>query len=377
MKKTLSVLLALAICLGLTVPATAATPVTLSEEGASITLNDVISYEDVPVWYPDDGEGDPCATVERIYHFPSEASFIVQNGYQDPDNEGKVGLSYWASYTAGGHEIDGKPVLCPKMNDLYSFGDDDIIWGYINLRENLNKISEDDKELYEGESSGIISPTLPIETGMLVRLYVDLSTSSTTPGVGGGGSYPVISIYCAFDDGKFSFSDSIGKTSTTPANPSETSTGSIPASGTAKASTQTVTVDGKSMEFQMYALLDANGNSTNYIKLRDMAYVLNGTKAQFAVGYNGKIALTTGEPYVASGAEMKTPFSGDQAYTGGIQSVQVNGKPVDMTAITLHDNQGGGYNYFNLRDLGKALGFNVGYSNEQGVFIESDKSYVG
>lgn len=152
---------------------------------------------------------------------------------------------------------------------------------------------------------------------------------------------------------------------------------SIPSSGTAKASAQMVTVDGKSMEFQMYALFDADGNSTNYINLRDMAYVLNGTKAQFAVDYNGAIALTTGESYVASGAEMKTPFSGDQAYTGGIQSVQVNGKPVDMTAITLHDNQGGGYNYFKLRDLGKALGFNVGYSNEHGVFIESGKPYQG
>ena len=34
------------------------------------------------------------------------------------------------------------------------------------------------------------------------------------------------------------------------------------------ASTQTVTVDGKAVEFQMYALKDANGNDTNYVKLR-------------------------------------------------------------------------------------------------------------
>lgn len=68
----------------------------------------------------------------------------------------------------------------------------------------------------------------------------------------------------------------------------------IPASGTAVASTQTVTVDGRKVEFQMYALVDASGNGTNYIK---------------------------------------------------------------------------------LRDLGKALGFNVGWSKEAGVFIESDKPY--
>ena len=159
---------------------------------------------------------------------------------------------------------------------------------------------------------------------------------------------------------------------TTP--PAET----IPASGTAKASTQTVTVDGKSVEFQMYALVDENGNGTNYIKLRDMAYVLNGTKAQFSVGYDNatkSISVASGA-YEASGAEMTTPYSGDRTYTGGTQTIQVNGEAVDMTAITLLDDAGGGYNYFKLRDLGKALGFNVGWSKDAGVFIESDKPYA-
>ena len=148
----------------------------------------------------------------------------------------------------------------------------------------------------------------------------------------------------------------------------------IPASGTAIASTQTVTVDGKAVEFQMYALADANGNLTNYIKLRDMAYILNGTKAQFAVGYDGTISLTTGQPYQAGGTEMTTPYSGDRAYTGGAQTVKINGKDVAMTAITLTDDNGGGYNYFKLRDLGKALGFNVSWDN--GVIVESDKPYT-
>ena len=148
----------------------------------------------------------------------------------------------------------------------------------------------------------------------------------------------------------------------------------IPASGTAIASTQTVTVDGKAVEFQMYALADANGNLTNYIKLRDMAYILSGTKAQFSVGYDGTISLTTGQPYEAGGTEMTTPYSGDRAYTGGAQTVKINGADVAMTAITLTDDDGGGYNYFKLRDLGKALGFNVSWDN--GVIVESDKPYT-
>ena len=153
----------------------------------------------------------------------------------------------------------------------------------------------------------------------------------------------------------------------------------IPAKGTAKASTQTVTVDGKKVEFQMYAILDANGNGTNYIKLRDMAHILNGTKAQFSVGYSNQtgITATSGQPYQDTGSEMKTPFSGDRSYSGGGLKVQVNGKSVEMTAISLLDDQGNGYTYFKLRDLGKALGFNVGFSREQGVYIESDKPYIG
>ena len=72
---------------------------------------------------------------------------------------------------------------------------------------------------------------------------------------------------------------------------------------------------------------------------------------------------------------MTTPFSGDRTYTGAAQTVKVDGKDVTMTAITLLDDNGGGYNYFKLRDLGRALGFNVGWSAERGVSIETDRPY--
>ena len=144
----------------------------------------------------------------------------------------------------------------------------------------------------------------------------------------------------------------------------------------ARASTQSVEVDGTPVEFQMYALVDENGGLTNYVKLRDVAHVLNSTPAKFSVGYDGTISIVIGETYTGNGSEMTTPYSGDRAYTGGAQTVKINGADVAMTAITLTDDAGGAYNYFKLRDLGKTLGFNVGYSNEQGVFIESDKPYA-
>ena len=131
------------------------------------------------------------------------------------------------------------------------------------------------------------------------------------------------------------------------------------AGGTAYASTQAVEVDGKKVEFQMYALKDAAGNPTNYVKLRDVAHVLNGTKAQFSVGYDGSISVTTGQPYADAGGEMTTPYSGDRAYRDGSGAVKVNGQSASLESIILTDDAGGDYTYFKLRDLGTALGFTV------------------
>lgn len=116
-------------------------------------------------------------------------------------------------------------------------------------------------------------------------------------------------------------------------------------------STQKVQVNGKPVEFQMYALNDMNGNPTNYVKLRDMAHVLNGISAQFSVGYSN--------------------YSGDRAYVHNSGGLTVDGSWKQIVAITLTDDDGGDYNYFKLRDLGTALGFTVGWSAERGVYIET------
>lgn len=148
-----------------------------------------------------------------------------------------------------------------------------------------------------------------------------------------------------------------------------------PSGNLAYASTQSVTVDGKAVSFEMYALKDAAGNPTNYIKLRDIASVVNGTKAQFEVGWNGAVNIETGKPYTANGSEMSTPYSGDRAYTPATAVTNVNGSAAGLEAIVLTDDNGGAYTYYKLRDLGRALGFNVGWSAEKGVFVETDKPY--
>lgn len=139
-------------------------------------------------------------------------------------------------------------------------------------------------------------------------------------------------------------------------------------------STQSVDLDGEAVTFQCYALQEGSG-MTNYIKLRDLALLLMGSPAQFQVGWDGQVTITTGAAYTPIGSELYTPYSGNRAYQDIIGVTMVDGRAVNLAAFVLHDDNGGGYTYYQLRDLGKFLGFNVGWSADKGVFLESDKPY--
>ena len=170
--------------------------------------------------------------------------------------------------------------------------------------------------------------------------------------------------------------ESAGMTPVTPGSGKPGGGSPIPASGTAYASTQMVEIDGQKVKFEMYALKDAAGNPTNYIKVRDLALALNGTQAQFSVDWNGAVDLVAGRAYTVIGTENSTPFSGDRSYTIPVNPTNVNGAASDLTAIFLTDDDGGGYTYYQLRDLGRKLGFNVDWTGERGVFVETGKPYT-
>ena len=130
------------------------------------------------------------------------------------------------------------------------------------------------------------------------------------------------------------------------------------------------------MTFETYALKDASGNDINYIKVRDLALALNGTAAQFAVDWDGVVNLRSSTPYTPNGSENHTPFSGNRTYSLPEAPTNVNGSASSLQAIVLTDDNGGDYTYYKLRDLGQALGFNVGYANDVGVFIQTDRPYT-
>ncbi|WP_251449240.1 hypothetical protein [Vermiculatibacterium agrestimuris] len=148
---------------------------------------------------------------------------------------------------------------------------------------------------------------------------------------------------------------------------------------TAYARTQEVDLDGAPVVLQAYALKDGKGYETNYVKLRDAAFLLNGSPAQFQVSWSASVtSILTGFAYSSNGSEMHTPFSGDRQGRQGTPTVIVNGREVPLSAILLTDDKGGGYTYFKLRDLGQALGFNVGWNRDTGrVYIETGTPYAG
>ena len=141
---------------------------------------------------------------------------------------------------------------------------------------------------------------------------------------------------------------------------------------------QTVEIDGRKVELTSYALKDENGFERNFFRVREIAQQLTGTKAQFDVKWeDNAVKLITGTAYTPLAYETRIPFSGDREYTAAADITQINGEDSAIQAIALHDSNGGGYTYYKLRDLGRMLGFNVDWTAERGIFIETDKPYEG
>lgn len=144
----------------------------------------------------------------------------------------------------------------------------------------------------------------------------------------------------------------------------------VPTTATALPTNDKLSVDGKDATPAAYKI-----DNANYFKLRDVAMLVNGTKAQFSIDYDGEkkaIMITTGQPYQPLGGELGTvPTAVATAITSN-DAVYINGVKTDLTAYKI-DNA----NYYGIRALAKALGFNVDWTSERGMFIETDKPYSG
>ena len=150
-----------------------------------------------------------------------------------------------------------------------------------------------------------------------------------------------------------------------------------PVSSTATTTTrssQSVSINGSPASLDAYTLIADNGGEVTYVKLRDIAALLEDTDAKFNVDWrNGAIYVSTETPYTTkNGTELK-PISGtDGSYKWNTAPVLFDGVTKSLEGIVLTDGEGGGHTFFKLRDLGEAIGFDVGWSAERGIYIETN-----
>ncbi len=151
--------------------------------------------------------------------------------------------------------------------------------------------------------------------------------------------------------------------------PSASTAPAQPKGPAANPTSSKVLVNGKEVAFDAYTI-----DGSNYFKLRDLAFVLNGTEKQFEVGWDNAsktITLTSGQGYTANGSEM-AKGSGAQSASVSASKLLIDGKEVSLTAYTI-----GGNNYFKLRDIGQAFDFGIGWDNAtKTITIDTSTGYT-
>lgn len=140
-------------------------------------------------------------------------------------------------------------------------------------------------------------------------------------------------------------------------------------SATAAVNTAPILINGLSYALEAYTI-----NGYNYFKLRDLAFALSGTAAQFEVVWladRNAVGLFDAYPYTPVGGELTV--TGISLTSAGVSPCQlyVDGDPVSLAAYLIHSN-----NYFRLRDIGMLFDFEVGWDTEAGaILINTDLPY--
>jgi len=130
----------------------------------------------------------------------------------------------------------------------------------------------------------------------------------------------------------------------------------------ANPSSANLILDGDTMPLSAYLI-----DNSHYFKLRDIAYLLNGTNMQFQVlwsSVDNSVNLTSGVPYSAQGGELTLPFEGARPYNPTPSVLYLNGVKHELEAYLIDD-----FNYFKLRDLGNMIGFDIDWINETRTVI--------
>ena len=126
-----------------------------------------------------------------------------------------------------------------------------------------------------------------------------------------------------------------------------------------KCSSHQFYLDGEEVACSAYIIKDSN-----YIKLLDLAYILNNTSKQVSVSWNDSeraISLRHNQPYALTGQEMTDSPNTREAVSTFVPVF------VDGIEIALNGYYINGHNYYKLRELAQALDFGI-------IWRKSDKS---
>ena len=137
-------------------------------------------------------------------------------------------------------------------------------------------------------------------------------------------------------------------------------------------SAQSLTVDGGFVSCDKY-----NIDGYNYFKLRDLATLLNGTGSEFDVGWDAAqnlVTITTGRGYAQpNGTELKIGADLSSTVVSSSQTIMIDGTlRSDLTVYNI-----GGNNFFQLRELGEALGFDVEYDEAANTAMVESRMVSG
>ncbi len=137
----------------------------------------------------------------------------------------------------------------------------------------------------------------------------------------------------------------------------------------AAVNTSPVFIDGKEYAFEAYTI-----DGYNYFKLRDLAFALAGTEAQFEVVWleeQNAVGLFSAYPYTPVGNELVATGMRSTEATLSPCTIYADGEPIALAAYLIDSN-----NYFRLRDIGMLFDFAVNWDAASGaILIETASPY--
>ena len=134
----------------------------------------------------------------------------------------------------------------------------------------------------------------------------------------------------------------------------------------ARKTSQKITLDGQAVDIGAY-----NIEGHNYVKLRDVAAIMTAKKSQFNVGYDAEknlVIVETDKPYTKEAGDLEAIKDAKAKAMLEVKKIMVNGEAKDIKTALIKGN-----NYMQLRDLGKLVGFGVGYDEKtKTIVLKSD-----